>query len=172
MAWPRAITLALFTLLACNSEPDTTTSSTQDASSSTTLATTTTTTTTGSTGTTAEPTTTGSQTTAADGCASHPAGDWVACQKGGLTDKTLCGFEEGSSAGTVTCLSPSSGSFNVCGIRDCVDDCDCFAAPSSGDAIPSCEMVGGSKACVLYCLNGQQCPDGMECVSAYCYWPD
>jgi len=112
------------------------------------------------------------QTTTADGCASHPAGDWAACQKGGLTDKTLCGFDEGASAGTVTCLSPSSGSFNVCGIRDCVENCDCFAAPTSGDAIPSCEMVGGSKACVLYCLNGQQCPDAMECVGGYCYWPD
>jgi len=171
MAWPRAITLALFTLLACNSEPDTTTSSTQDASTA--IATTgSTSDTTTTTGTTAEPTTTGSQTTAPDGCASHPAGDWAACQKGGLTDKTLCGFDEASSVGTVTCLSPSSGSFNVCGIRDCVDNCDCFAAPTSGDAIPACEMVGGSKACVLYCLNGQQCPDGMECVGGYCYWPD
>ena len=168
MAWPRAITLALFTLLACNSEPDTTTSSTQEAGSSTAIATTTTT----GASTTAEPTTTGGQTTTADGCASHPAGDWTACKKGSLTDKTLCGFDEGSSAGTVTCLIPSGGDFNVCGIRDCVDDCDCFTPPSSGDAIPACEMVGDSKACVLYCLNGQQCPDGMECVSAYCYWPD
>lgn len=170
MAWPRPITLALLTLVACNSEPDSTTTSTQDSSG--TAAATTTGTTGAIAGTTAEPTTTGSQTTAVDDCASHPPGDWAACRKGGLTDKTLCGFEEGASNGTVTCLSPSSGNFNVCGIRDCVDDCDCFTPPTSGNAIPACEMVGGSKACVLYCLNGQQCPDGMECVSAYCYWPD
>jgi hypothetical protein len=81
---------------------------------------------------------------------------------------------EGSGNGTITCLSPQSGGFNVCGIRDCVDDCDCFAAPLTGDAVPSCRVVFGDngKACVLYCANGQTCPDGMECSSGYCYWPD
>ncbi len=166
MAWPRAFTLALLTPLACNSEPDTITSSTQDASTTASA----TTGTSSTSGTTAEPTTTGSQTTAPDACASRPAGDWAACKKGSLTDNTLCGFEGG--VGSITCLVPSSGDANVCGILDCVDDCDCFAPPSSGDAVPFCEMVGDSKTCVLYCLNGQQCPDGMECVSAYCYWPD
>ncbi|HEY0136851.1 MAG TPA: hypothetical protein VGB85_22370 [Nannocystis sp.] len=169
MAWPRAITLALLSLVGCTSEPDAPT--TQDTSSSTGVTTGSTGATGTTTGTTGEPT---SGTTAADGCASHPPGDWAACQKGGLTDNSLCGWMEGSGNGMITCLSPQSGSFNVCGIRDCVDDCDCFAAPLTGDAVPSCRVVfgGGGTACVLYCANGQTCPDGMECSSGYCYWPN
>jgi hypothetical protein len=179
MAWPRAITLALLSLVAsvaCTSEPDDpgtqgTSSSTGAAGSSTGTTGSATGTTTGTT--TGEPTS-GGQATADDGCTSHPPGDWVACQTGSMTDNTLCGWMEGHGNGKLTCLSPQSGSFNVCGIRDCVDDCDCFAAPLTGDAVPSCRVVfgGGGTACVLYCANGQTCPDGMACASGYCYWPD
>ncbi len=165
MAWPRALLSVLPLLAACAGEPDNTTTS---ATSSGTTAISSTGGSTGSSST-GEPTTSEPTT---DGCASHPPGDWVACRQGGLTDTGMCGFEAGQSAGEVACLVPSGGGFNVCGIRECVDDCDCFTAPTTGTAIPSCEKVGSKNACVLYCLNGQQCPDGMECVSAYCYWPD
>ncbi len=169
MAWPRAILLALLSLVGCNGEPDVPT--TQDTSSSTGVVSSSSSS--SSTGTTGEPTT-GSQTTVDDGCPGHPSGDWAACQHGSMTDNTLCGWTAGAGNGKITCLSPSSGAFNVCGIRDCIDDCDCFAAPLTGTAIPSCEVVfgGGGTACVLYCVNGQQCPDGMECASGYCYWPN
>ncbi len=170
LAWPRSLPLLLLALAACPGEAD---ESTTGASSSTAPATTDASSSSSSTG---EPTTGGSEgvTTGADACAERPAGDWVACVEDGQTNNTLCGYEPaGSSEGKVTCLSPQSGNFNVCGIRDCVDDCDCFAPPTTGTAIATCTVVfgGGGKACVLYCVNGQICPDGMECASGTCYWP-
>jgi hypothetical protein len=108
-----------------------------------------------------------------DTCPGRPGGDWNACSVDGVTDNALCNFTMGDGAGTPLCLSPTSGAFNVCGIRDCVDDCDCFAPPKTGTAIPLCNVVfgNGGRGCVLYCVNGQICPDGMECVSGTCYWP-
>ena len=46
--------------------------------------------------------------------------------------------------------------------------------PLLGTAIAGCREVfgNGGKACVLYCLNGQICPDGMQCASGTCYWPN
>ena len=170
MARPRALLLALLALAACNSEPDApTTDADTTADTSTTAAGTSSTSTTSASTSAADPTT-GGQTTAPEACTRHPSGDWAACRKGGLTDADLCGWS--GDVGQVSCLSPLIGGYNVCGIRDCVDDCDCFTGPTTGTAIPLCQMVGASKACVLYCLNGQLCPDGMDCVSGYCYWPD
>lgn len=104
-------------------------------------------------------------------CPDRPAGSWNACKKGGLVDNKLCGGDGGAA---ITCLSPSSGSFNVCGLEACADDCDCFAPPASGDAVVFCAPLlgGGGKACALYCAGGQTCPDGMQCQGGYCYWPD
>jgi len=47
---------------------------------------------------------------------------------------------------SVTCLSPQSGEFNVGGLRDCVDDCDCFTPPTTGTAIAGCREVFGNGA--------------------------
>jgi hypothetical protein len=111
--------------------------------------------------------------TGADVCASRPAGGWNDCAPNGMIDNDLCGYVANGAAGEVSCLSPTNGPYGVCGIRDCVDDCDCWAPPATGDAIATCTVVfgGGGKGCVLYCVNGQTCPDGMECVSGTCYWP-
>jgi len=130
---------------------------------------------------TSEPTTstqtpTAEDTTAGivDTCPDRPGGDWNACFVDGKIDNDLCNFTMGPGPGSPLCLSPASGGFNVCGIRDCVDDCDCFAPPTTGTAIPICSEVfaNGGRACVLYCVNGQICPDGMECGSGTCYWPN
>lgn len=137
-------------------------------------------TTTATGGATTEPTgaatTSAGETTAGvvDACPGRPGGDWNACSVDGVTDNSRCNFTMGDGAGTPLCLSPTSGGFNVCGIRDCVDDCDCFAPPTTGTAIPLCNVVfgDGGRGCVLYCVNGQICPDGMECVSGTCYWPN
>lgn len=106
-----------------------------------------------------------------DVCPERPAGDWNACKSGGLVDNKLCGGDGGAA---ISCLIPASGSFNVCGIEGCDDDCDCFAPPASGDAVVFCAPLlgGGGKACALYCAGGQTCPDGMQCQAGYCYWPD
>ncbi len=125
---------------------------------------------------------TSAATTSADGttagivdtCPSRPGGDWNACFVDGSIDNDLCEFAANGGAGEALCLSPSSGGFNVCGIRDCVDDCDCFAPPATGTAIPVCSEVfgDGGRGCVLYCVNSQICPDGMQCVAGTCYWPN
>ncbi len=178
MAWPRSLFLTLLVLLpAC---PGETNGDTSDASS--TNASTTSASTSGNTdGPTSGPTSTGSSgdpvttsDTTPDACNNRPSGDWNACVDGSGTNNGLCGFVDNGGDGTLTCLSPQSGNFNVCGIRDCVDDCDCWAPPKTGDAPAVCTVVfgGGGKACVLYCVNGQQCPDGMECASGTCYWPN
>ncbi len=167
----RSLSLSLLALLACTSEPgDTTTDAaastpdtadTADASSG---------------GSTDEPTsgTAVGSSGVADECANRPSGAYNSCLNNGLTDNKLCGWTSDGGPATVTCLSPQSGNFNVCGLRDCVDDCDCFAPPTTGTAIAGCRAIfgDGGKACVLYCLNGQVCPDGMECSGGTCYWPD
>lgn len=135
-----------------------------------------------STGSAPTSATTAATTTAAEGttagvddmCPSRPGGDWNACFVDGSIDNDLCGFAANGGAGSALCLSPMSGGFNVCGIRDCVDDCDCFAPPATGTAIPVCSEVfgDGGRGCVLYCVNDQICPDGMQCVAGTCYWPN
>ena len=132
---------------------------------------------TGSTGTTTAATSTGATsgaTTAADGCSQHAIGDWNACQIGNQIKNSLCEWAEGGGEGTLLCLAPTSGGYNVCGIRDCVDVCDCFAPPTTGTAVPVCAPIlgSGANACALYCAGGQTCPDGMTCQSGYCYWPN
>lgn len=126
-----------------------------------------------SAGTTAPTTTQGSDDGAIDVCEGRPGGDWNACKKDGNTQNSLCDWTMGG-AGTLSCLVPASGGYNVCGINHCEDDCDCFAPPLTGTALATCTPVfaNGGKACVLYCVNGQTCPDGMTCVSGTCYWPD
>jgi hypothetical protein len=175
MSSPRVLVMAgVLVAIACGDKPD-------DAEAGDTSATMATggsdTQTTGEpTGPTSAPTTTTGGTTAGvdDMCGSRPSGDWNACFQDGTIMNSLCGWTMGDGAGSVTCLSPASGGFNSCGIRDCVDDCDCFAPPATGTAIPFCLdiFVDGGKGCVLYCVNGQICPDGMECVSGTCYWPN
>ena len=84
----------------------------------------------------------------------------------------LCNYMgTGASVGTVGCLSgPTEGS-NVCMIRDCVDDCDCFNPPATGDAPSVCRetLKGGGTACVLACDQGQTCPDEMTCDGGLCF---
>lgn len=166
MAWPRSALLTLLSLTACPAEPDGSSSTDTGSSTATTAATSEAT----ATATTTDAVTTGPP----DACPHRPDGDWNACQTKTGTDNSLCGFVDNGGNGSITCLSPQSGNFNVCGIRDCVDDCDCFAPPKTGDAPATCAVVfgGGGKGCVLYCLNGQKCPDGMECASGTCYWPN
>lgn len=173
MVLARAVSLSLLVLLACTSE-------TSD-STTTTASTTTTTTADPSSGaasdTTAGPVTTTTDdatTTIADECPSRPAGAYNSCEKNGFTDNKLCGWTNDGGPQGITCLTPQSGGFNICALTDCVDDCDCFTHPTTGTAIAGCREVfgGGGKACVLYCLNGQVCPDGMGCSGGLCYWPN
>ncbi len=173
MAWSRAKVL-LLTLTACSGETVDSASATQGTGNGTgtTAAVDTTADSSSGEGTTAttEAVTSGPP----DECADHPAGDWAACRVNNKTDNTLCGYQANGHPGEINCLSPQSGDYNVCGVGDCVADCDCFAPPGSGDAVPLCLplFADGGKACVLYCANGQTCPDGMECVAGTCYWPN
>lgn len=162
----RAASLLLSLSFACQGqvgEPtDTAVSSTTTTSTSGTGSTTTTT-----TGTT----TAGEAATVDDGCDAHAIGDWGRCQPGNLSG---CGWQASGTDGELLCLAPTSGGLNVCGIRNCVDVCDCFAPPATGTAVPVCAAILGSGAtgCALYCAGGQVCPDGMKCQSGYCYWED
>jgi len=171
----RARSFSLASLLALAACPPGTDDSTGGATqaASTTQAQTSGSATDGPTGTTA-PATTGDGSTAADACPSRPSGAYNACESNGITNNKLCGWTSDGGPTKISCLGPQSGGFNVCGLENCVDDCDCFAPPTTGTAIPGCRAIfgDGSKACILYCLNGQICPDGMSCVSGYCYWPD
>ncbi len=92
---------------------------------------------------------------------------------GGVTDTTPC-----MAPGDATCLiaggmPPTAG---VCANMDCVDPCDCPAAPMSGDAVVSCSDVTGDPTelfCYLDCGMGETCPTGMICFGGFlCIWPD
>ncbi len=100
-------------------------------------------------------------------------GGWNACvDANGNTDNTLCNWMgTGESVGQAACLNgPTEGS-NVCMVRGCEDDCDCFAAPETGNAAVECREVikGGGMACILNCGDGQTCPDGMTCDAGICF---
>lgn len=76
---------------------------------------------------------------------------------------------------SATCLQDDTMNpmFGVCAPQGCVTDCDCPAAPATGDATVSCgEIVdGGGNACFLSCGAGETCPDGMSCFSDFiCMW--
>lgn len=108
-------------------------------------------------------------------CENNAIGEWNACKKGPLTDNSKCNWTDNDmTAGEITCVSPSSGGGNVCSIKACENECDCFAPPTSGTAPVVCAPIlsGGVKGCVLNCSGSVTCPDGMECLSGYCYWPN
>lgn len=177
MSCPRAVVpILVLVLAACGGEADDGTATgaatgTDSANTDGSTAATTGPTTTATTG----PTTSMENVTGVDDdCDGRPGGEWNACKKDGNTENSLCHWVMGAGEGSVSCLVPASGGYNACGINLCADDCDCFAPPATGTAIVKCKEVfaDGGKACVLYCLNGQICPDGMECVSGTCYWPN
>jgi hypothetical protein len=106
-------------------------------------------------------------------CDPPVVGEYNACLgKNGNIDNSQCNYlGSGASVGTVSCLNgPTEGS-NVCMIRDCVDDCDCFNPPATGDAPSVCRetLKGGGTACVLACDEGQTCPDDMTCDGGICF---
>lgn len=109
----------------------------------------------------------------ANACDPPVVGEYNSCvDENGGTDNTQCNYlGSGASVGTLGCLNgPTEGS-NVCMIRDCVEDCDCFSAPATGDAPSVCRetLKGGGTACVLACDEGQTCPDEMTCDGGLCF---
>lgn len=112
------------------------------------------------------------------GNACEPAvpGEWNACRtEDGTIDNTLCNWTGlPGSTGFIGCLNAPKMAGNVCMIRDCEDDCDCFAAAPTGNADVVCAEIlkGGGTACVLACSDAQTCPDTMECIGGTCYHPN
>ena len=96
-----------------------------------------------------------------DGDACTPAGVYGDCANGGL-DACLADS-------LPLCLQddPNMPSIGVCG-RRCADECDCWAAPASGDAPVSCKALvpGTDSTCVLDCASGQTCPTDMSCLES------
>ncbi|MEZ4380466.1 MAG: hypothetical protein R3A79_03915 [Nannocystaceae bacterium] len=177
MDYPRLVAslLVAVALVACGDDGEATTASTTQTTQSTDTATATATDSDASTSTSdGSSTSDGGSTGVANDCDMNAIGEWNACKKGALTDNSLCNWtEDGVSSGEVRCLLPAGGGGSLCSIEGCEDDCDCFAPPSTGTAIVQCAPVlsGGVKACVLNCAGDVTCPDGMECISGYCYQP-
>jgi len=107
-------------------------------------------------------------------CEVNAIGEWNACKKGALTDNSKCNWMASTTNGSVTCVRPSSGGGNICSIEACEDECDCYAPPATGTAPVVCAPIlnDGVRGCVLDCAGDVTCPDGMECMSGYCYWPN
>ena len=95
-----------------------------------------------------------------------PAGDYADC------------ITEGTAACnnlSATCLQDdtTAPTFGVCAPQGCDTDCDCPAAPATGDATVSCGSIveGGGNACFLSCSAGETCPNGMTCFDDFlCMW--
>src|SRR5690606_6424916 len=153
--------LLLSALLACAGDDGATAGTTQTSADTTSTGEATTT-----TGDPSSTTDDGTATGVDEGCLSHAVGEWNACNTGPLTYNSVCNAAPGSS--TTTGLLPAGGGGNVCSVNSCVDACDCFAPPATGDAVVTCAPVlADGNACVLYCAGGQTCPDGMGCKSGY-----
>ncbi|MEX1364998.1 MAG: hypothetical protein AB1Z98_17855, partial [Nannocystaceae bacterium] len=103
-------------------------------------------------------------------------GTYDACvNMAGAVDTTPC-----NAPGTSTCLTtggamgaPFTGS--VCSVDTCMDECDCPAAPPTGNAVVTCSDVTGDPMalfCSLDCSMGETCPTGMVCFGGFvCLWP-
>jgi hypothetical protein len=91
-----------------------------------------------------------------------------------MTDNTLCGWMEGHGQRQAHLPEPAERQLQRVWDPRLRRRLRLLRRPLTGDAVPSCRVVfgGGGTACVLYCANGQTCPDGMACASGYCYWPD
>jgi hypothetical protein len=100
-------------------------------------------------------------------------GGFNECLNGTVPDATLCNWNGTSeSVGYVGCLQTAYVEGSVCMIQGCVDACDCFAPPATGTASVECleGIIANDTACVLYCFDGQVCPDGMVCAGDICAW--
>ena len=110
----------------------------------------------------------GSSSSTSTGSCEQPAPYYDDCFNSG---NGVCDFDAS------TCLiddlmSPTHG---TCAALDCVEDCDCPAAPATGTAESVCGeiLAGGGTACFLDCSGGATCPDGMACIdNTLCMWPD
>jgi hypothetical protein len=69
---------------------------------------------------------------------------------------------------------PDNAMTGVCAFPGCITDCDCPAAPATGDAPVTCGPIvadSDDNACFLDCSAGQTCPDGMTCFMNFiCMW--
>jgi hypothetical protein len=96
-----------------------------------------------------------------------PPGAYADCVDAG---NSVCGDAE------ALCLvdDPDDAMIGVCAFEGCITDCDCPAAPVTGDAPVVCGPIvaeSDENACFLDCSAGQTCPDGMQCFSDFiCMW--
>ena len=105
-------------------------------------------------------------------CGAPVGGAYDACfDENGDPMPVLCNYMgTDESLGQVDCLTGPTDGANVCMVRGCESDCDCFEAPETGNAPSVCRDVGGvGMACILPCNDGQTCPDGMTCDSGICW---
>jgi hypothetical protein len=123
----------------------------------------------GTSDTTGDPSSDGSTGTVS--CESYAAGDWAPCRDGEGFDLTQCNWSPDTGEGTLSCLTTNADpQASVCMIEGCVDVCDCFAPPSTGNATVLCGPLNATtNACALGCGQGQTCPDDMECIQGVCY---
>ncbi len=98
-------------------------------------------------------------------CPSIPEGEYGVC----TTEMWFCPHEG-------FCLQDEMNTFGVCS-RGCVDTCNCWGKPATGDAVPACntELSNGPNGiCVLDCSGGRSCATGMICdpTLSICAFPD
>ncbi|MBL4687762.1 MAG: hypothetical protein JKY37_24435, partial [Nannocystaceae bacterium] len=96
-------------------------------------------------------------------------GEYAQCLGvGNAIDTSDCG------GNAPTCLTGGDPVIvGVCAITECVDECDCPAAPVTGTAVAACgDIAGGGNLCHIDCADGSTCPTGMECFAEIaCVWP-
>ena len=112
---------------------------------------------------------TGTETQSATESAGDGDGDSECTPPGVYGDCANGGLDACMAESLPQCLQddPNMPSIGVCG-RACTDVCDCWAAPATGNAPVSCRPLveGDDGTCVLDCMGGETCPDGMSCLDA------
>lgn len=111
--------------------------------------------------------------TTGGGCNSAPGAYANCIDMNGAINNAPC-----MAPGDATCLytgDMANPTAATCSFVDCVDACDCPAAPASGNAVVTCDDVTGDPAelfCYLDCGGGEACPNGMTCFAGFlCAWP-
>ena len=74
---------------------------------------------------------------------------------------------------TEQCVVRAEGTRVVCSYQDCEETEDCTTPPPGGNPTVRCSQADEDEGgeCLMFCNEGEACPDGMECVNnQICMW--
>lgn len=97
-------------------------------------------------------------------CGTWGMGSYGTCLNdlGALDTDNVCGQDD------ICIADPHPYELTVCSAQTCATHCDCPPPPATGNAVVTCDSITAGDSdndCYLSCANGEDCPDGMDCLN-------